>query len=132
MMMGNSPIAWSSKQQVVVALSSCEAEYLACTHAAYQILWLRQLLMELGYPQHDPTCLFCDNNGTVVCTHDPHSHSRMKHIDIRSHFIRDCVNKRHIDVLRVSGKENLADIFTKPLARVLHINAVKLLGLDSD
>lgn len=79
MMMGNSPICWSSKQQAVVALSSCEAEYLACTHAACQIIWLRQLLEKLDYAQPAATPLFCDNNGTVSCTHDPHNHTRMKH-----------------------------------------------------
>lgn len=130
MLMGRSPICWSAKQQAVVALSTCEAEYLACGHASCQILWLRHLLAELGYPQHHATCLFCDNNGTVACTHDPHGHTKMKHIDIRAHFIRDCVNKRLIDVLRVAGKENIADIFTKSLSRILHANGVKLLGLD--
>lgn len=47
--MANGPIAWSSKQQAVVALSSCEAEYLSTTHAAKQILWTRSILSELGY-----------------------------------------------------------------------------------
>ncbi len=130
-MLGDSPIAWSSKQQAVVALSSCEAEYLACTHAACQILWMRQLFAELGFPQPESTVLFCDNNGTIACTHDPHGHTRMKHIDIRYHFIRDCVNKRLIDVHRVSGKENLADIFTKPLPRILHAKGLQLLGMDT-
>ena len=129
MLMGDSPVAWSSKQQAVVALSSCEAEYLACTHAACQIIWMRQLLEELGFPQTEATLLFCDNNGTIACTHDPHGHTRMKHIDIRAHFIRDCVNNRTIDVLRVDSKENIADILTKPLARILHANGLRLLGL---
>ncbi len=129
MLMGDSPVAWSSKQQAVVALSSCEAEYLACTHAACQIIWMRQLLEELGFPQRDATLLFCDNNGTIACTHDPHGHTRMKHIDIRAHFIRDCVNNRTIDVVRVDGKENIADIMTKALPRVLHSRGLDMLGL---
>lgn len=129
MMIGDSPVAWSSKQQAVVALSSCEAEYLACTHAACQIIWMRQLLGELGFPQKEATVLFCDNNGTIACTHDPHQHTKMKHIDIRAHFIRDCVNNRTIDVIRVPGKENVADIMTKSLQRILHANGLKLLGL---
>src|SRR5258708_8848961 len=89
---GNGPLTWSSKQQVVVTLSSCEAEYIACSHCARQILWLRSLFNEISFPQRNPTPLFCDNQGPVTCTHDPHSHSRMKHIDIRAHFIRDAVN----------------------------------------
>lgn len=90
---GNGPLTWSSKQQIVVALSSCEAEYIASSHCARQVLWLRSLFHELGFTQNFPTPLYCDNQGTVACTHDPQSHSRMKHIDIRAHFICDCVNR---------------------------------------
>ena len=89
---GGGPITWSSKQQVIVVLSSCEAEYLSCTHCACQIIWLHSLLNKLGFPQTQPSILYCDNQGTVTCTHDPHSHSRMKHIDICAHFICTCVN----------------------------------------
>jgi hypothetical protein len=130
-MMGDSPLSWSSKQQAVVALSSCEAEYLASTHCARDILWFRNLFAELGIPQIQPTTLFCDNQGTVACTHDPHAHSKMKHIAIREHFIRDCVMKRLIDVVHVSNKENIADLFTKPLHRTLHSRWVKMLRLDA-
>lgn len=112
----NGPLTWSSKQQVVVALSSCEAEYLACSHCARQVLWLRSLFHELGFSQNQATPLYCDNQGTVACTHDPQSHSRMKHIDIRAHFIRDSVNRRLIDVHHIPGTENPADLLTKPLA----------------
>jgi hypothetical protein len=81
-LMGGGPIAWSSKQQQVVALSSCEAEYIASTHCTKQILWMRSLAEELNLSQFHPTSLYCDNQGTIACTHDPHHHSQMKHIDI--------------------------------------------------
>src|SRR5258708_24124068 len=68
---GNEPLTWSSKQQVVVALSSCEAEYIACSHCTKQILWLRSLFNKIGFPQKNPTPLYCDNQGMVACTHDP-------------------------------------------------------------
>jgi hypothetical protein len=118
--LGSSPVAWSSKQQAVVALSSCEAEYISVTHCARDVLWFRNFLAELGYPQEDPTTIFCDNQGTVTCTHDPHAHSKMKHILICEHFIRDCVSKRLLNVVHIDGKDNDADVFTKPLERVLH------------
>lgn len=131
MMIGTTPIAWSSKQQAVVALSSCEAEYIACSHAACEILWLRNLFRELGYPQPTSSILYCDNNGTVDYTHDPHSHSRMKHIDIKAHFIRNQVNEGTMNVVRIPGTENIADVFTKPLSRVLHHNALRMLGVNA-
>jgi hypothetical protein len=124
------PIAWSSKQQAVVALSSCEAEYLACAHCARELVWLRTLFNELGFTQNQPTILFCDNKGTVSCTHDPHSHSQMKHIDIRAHFIRDCVNSRFIDVHHIPGVENTADVLTKPLGKIIHSKWLKYLRMD--
>ncbi|KAF7371896.1 hypothetical protein MVEN_00047000 [Mycena venus] len=130
-MMGNSPLSWSLKQQAVVALSSCKAKYLASTHCARDILWFRNLFAELGIPQIQPTTLFCDNQGTVACMHDPHAHSKMKHIAICEHFICNCVMKRLIDVMHVSNKENIADLFTKLLHRVLHARWVKMLRLDA-
>lgn len=128
-MIGASPVGWSSKQQNVVALSSCEAEYLACSHVAKEVMWLRNLLEELGFGQHDATEVYCDNNGAIASSHDPHGHTRMKHIDIRAHFIRDCVNKGYINVVRVDGKENAADILTKGLSKILQEKGIKLLGL---
>jgi hypothetical protein len=127
--LGNSPISWSSKQQAIVALSSCEAEYISVTHCARDVLWLRNLFAEIGYPQESPTTIFCDNQGTVACTHDPHAHSKMKHISIREHFIRECISRRTINVVHIDGKENPADLFTKPLGRVLHAQWVSRLNL---
>lgn len=129
-MCGDGPISWSSKQQTVVALSSCEAEYISCAHCARQIIWLRSLFSELGFPQNEPSVLNCDNQGTVVCTHDPHSHNRMKHIDIRIHFIRDCVNRRLVDVKHIPGVDNPSDLLTKPLERVTHEKWLHLIRLD--
>ena len=118
--MGGGPISWSSKQQGVVALSSCEAGYIASTHATKQVLWLRSLSQELRFAQDNPSSLFCDNQGSITCTHDPQHHSRMKHIDLRYHFICDCVQKRLIDCIHVSSAENMADLLTKPLLRIIH------------
>jgi hypothetical protein len=129
---GNGPLTWSSKQQVVVALSSCEAEYLACSHCARQILWLRSLFYELGFTQSAPTPLYCDNQGTVACTHDPQAHSRMKHIDIRAHFIRDCVNKQLVDVHHIPGIENPANLLTKPLHRSIHLKWLTCISMHND
>jgi hypothetical protein len=103
-------------------LSSCEAEYIAVTHAAKEVLWFWSLAQELGFAQEHPTPIYCDNQGTVSCTHDPQHHSRMKHIDIRFHFIRNCVQKKLINVIHIPGTENVADLLTTPLARVMHEN----------
>ena len=91
-LLDDSPLAWSSKQQLIVALSSCKAEYVSTSHCAHDVLWFRNLFLELSYLQTMATILFCDNQGTVSCTHNPHGHTKMKHIAIRYHFIHDYIN----------------------------------------
>jgi hypothetical protein len=129
---GNGPLTWSSKQQAIIALSSCKAEYLACSHCALQIIWLCSLFHKLSFPQKQPTTLYCDNQGTVSCTHDPQSHSQMKHIDIRAHFIRNTVNCRLIDVHHIPGTQNPTDLLTKPLACLIHTKWLIHLNMDHD
>ena len=58
-LLGDSPLSWSSKQQVVIVLSSCEAKYLSTTHCAKDILWFQNLFHELGFPQTSTTILLC-------------------------------------------------------------------------
>jgi hypothetical protein len=54
----------------------------------------------------------------------------MKHIDIRAHFIRDCINKELIDVHHVPGSENPSDLLTKPLNKFIHEKWLTTLRLD--
>jgi hypothetical protein len=86
-MLCNAPISWASNKQSIVALSSTEAEYLAVTNAAKEAIWLRNLLTELGYRQHQPTPLFEDNQSCIALAKNPVFHARTKHFDIRVHFI---------------------------------------------
>jgi hypothetical protein len=130
--MGGGPISWSSKKQTVVTLSSSEAEYIALTFAARQVLWLRSFAQELGFEQYKASLVYCDNRGAIHCSQDPKAHSRMKHIEIRFHFIRYCVNKNLIDVEHIPGTENVADITTKSLTRTVHDKWVIALRLPLD
>ena len=80
-----------SRKQLTVALSSCEAEYMALASATQEALYLKQLLTEID-PQFDKTkviTLFEDNQGTIALVNNPVYHQRTKHIDIRYHFIRE-------------------------------------------
>ena len=77
-------------------------------------LWMRQTLMDFGYNlNHIP--LLCDNESAIKIANNSVQHSRTKHIDIRHHFLRDHSTKGDIDIKHVRTKEQLADIFTKPL-----------------
>ncbi|GAA0146952.1 transmembrane signal receptor [Lithospermum erythrorhizon] len=84
---GSSVVYWSSKKQQVVALSTTEAEYMAATSCASQVVWLRRLLNELHQQQYSPTTIYCDNRSAIALTKNPVFHGRSKHIDIKFHYI---------------------------------------------
>ena len=107
------PITWSSQKQSTVALSSCEAEFMAATSAACQSLWLRSLLSDLTGSDAECVKLFVDNKAAIDLMKNPVFHGRSKHIDTKFHFIRECVDKGLIKVEHVSG-----DVLTKALNRV--------------
>jgi hypothetical protein len=123
------PIAWASKQQAIVALSTAEAEYIVLGFASWQVLWFHSLSQELGFPQQKPSIIYCDNQGAIYCTHDPKSHSHMKHIDIRYHFICHCVNQQLIDVVHIPGVSNMSDVLTKALDTLTHEKWASMLNL---
>jgi hypothetical protein len=79
-----------------------------------QLLWMRQTLRDYGY-KLTKVPLLCDNESAIRMADNPVEHSRTKHIAIRYHFLRDHQQKGDIEIAYVNTKEQLADIFTKPL-----------------
>ncbi|GJU50602.1 zinc finger, CCHC-type containing protein [Tanacetum coccineum] len=122
-------VTWASQKQRVVALSSCEAEFIAATMAACQGIWLRRLLTEITKQRVPPVTLFVDNQSALELMKNPVFHGRSKHIDIRYHFIRECVENGEITLSHVCGKKQKADILTKALARVKHEEMRSLIGI---
>nr|GEZ36466.1 ribonuclease H-like domain, reverse transcriptase, RNA-dependent DNA polymerase [Tanacetum cinerariifolium] len=115
---GESPITWCTQKQPTVALSSCEPEFMAATGAACQALWLKRLLSELTGWEEERITLKVDNILAIALVRNPVFLGRSKHIDIRYHFIRECVENGHINVEHVSGELQRADILTKALPRL--------------
>ncbi|KAJ3533806.1 hypothetical protein NMY22_g7186 [Coprinellus aureogranulatus] len=122
-------VAWSSKNQISVALSTAEAEYIAATHAAKQVLWFRSLFGELHLPQPSTSTIFSDNQAAIAIAHHPEFHSRTKHIDIALHFLRDHVKAGRLNTVYINTRDNLADIFTKALPRPAFEDFVYRIGL---
>jgi hypothetical protein len=114
---GDGAVSWSSKKQPIVTLSSTESEYVALTHAAQEVIWLRKLLSELRNDPESATQLFCDNQGAISLAKDPTFHARTKHIDTKFHFVRQTVDLGHASVQYCPTHEMIADVFTKSLAR---------------
>ena len=90
--LGSAPISWLSLKQKVVTLSTCEAEYVAAATAACQVAWLRRLLGELTSAEAHPPALMVDNQPAIALAKNPVLHDRSKHIDVKFHFLRDCVD----------------------------------------
>ena len=79
-----------------------------------QEIWLRGLLTDLGEHLDSPIKIFEDNRGCIGMATNLEC-KRSKHIDIKHHFIRDAIAKRRIELVHISSKKQLADIFTKSL-----------------
>lgn len=109
------PITWSSKGQTTVAFSTCEAEYVALGATAREALWLRSLMTELGRSMTKPTILHEDNDAARKSVENPVFHSRMKHIDVAHHAVRQWSNEYKIKVVRLNTANMLADMLIKPL-----------------
>lgn len=109
------PISWCSKKQNVVALSSCEAEYIAVAQAACQVLWMESLLEELKLHYKKPVQLFVDNKSSINLAKNPIAHGRSKHIETKFHFLRDQVNKGKLEMVYCSTDVQAADVLTKPM-----------------
>ena len=104
-------ISWGSRKQELVTLSTTEAEYVAATHAAKEIIWLCRLLGELFGPLTNPTLLYSDNQSAIALTKDGNYHARTKHIDIRYHFIRFTIDKGSIHLLYCPTGDMVADTY---------------------
>ncbi|PWA73649.1 ribonuclease H-like domain, Reverse transcriptase, RNA-dependent DNA polymerase [Artemisia annua] len=126
-----------TQKQPIVALSSYDSEFMAATAAACQALWIKRLLSELTGWEEKRITLKVDNISAIALVKNLVFHGRSKHIDIRYHFIRECVENGHINVEHVSGELQRADILTKALPRLKfacvyqEIYILKILGSKS-
>jgi len=109
-------ITWCSQKQKTVAMSSCEAEFMAATVAAMQALWLRSLLSEITSTKPRVVILYVDNTLAIALMKNLVFHGRSKHLDTKYHFIRECVERGQTVVKRISTNDQKADILTKPMA----------------
>ena len=117
---GSTTVSWYSKKQRSMALSSAEAEYMATSLAACEAIWMRKILVGLFGSHLDPTVIYCDNQSCIKLTENPVFHDRSKHIEIKYHFIKDCVQKGAVKLEYIPTDEQVADILTKALPRGKH------------
>ncbi len=109
------PVAWSSKRQSCVALSTTEAEFIAACEATKEGIWLQRLLSEIIPDWRTPFPLMCDNQSAIRLIKNPEFHQRSKHIEVRFHFIRQHHEAGDLEVQHISTNCQLADPLTKAL-----------------
>jgi hypothetical protein len=127
--MAGGAVSWSSKRQATVALSTVEAEYVAMSRCAQQMVWTHSWLREVEIDFEAPGVLKGDNKGAIALTKNTKNHGKVKHINIRHHYIRELLKANTIATEYVPSTDNLADLFTKPLARDHHHRLIEALNL---
>lgn len=120
---------WESKKQSVVALSSTEAEYIALSTAAKEVLYIKKLIGEMGFGCLDLIPLFSDNQSAQCLVKNPKFHARSKHIDIKYHHVREMYKDKSIDIEYIPTENMIADVLTKNLRRIKHYKCINLIGL---
>lgn len=127
--MGTGAVSWMSRLQPFVTLSTTEAEYVASVSAGQEILWLRNLLYELGYGSSGSSTLHMDNQSAMSVAKNPDHHGRVKHLDLRYYWLREVVAAGTIHIVHIPTDDMVADIMTKALAREKVEKMVEFLGL---
>ena len=130
-LLNDNTILWSSKKQSYVALSTMEAEYVACSAATQDLVWLRSFLqhLEIVKTTLEPVTIFCDNTATLAMAKDPKYHGKTKHIKKRYHYIRDVIIEKDVVLKYISTSNMVVDPLTKPIARDVFVKHVRSLGL---
>ncbi|GJZ62131.1 hypothetical protein Tco_0618268 [Tanacetum coccineum] len=128
--LGDKLVSWSSKMQKSAAISSTKAEYIGMSGCCAQILWMRSQLTDYGFG-FNKILMYCDNKSAIALSCNNVQHSRSKHMDIRFHFIKEQVENGVIELYFVNMEYQLADIFTKALARERIEFLINKLGMQS-
>lgn len=127
-LVAGSAVSWISRRQRTVAQSTAEAEYIAAAEAAKELIWLRRMLMEVDGLDETPM-LHIDNQSCIRMSVNPAMHNYTKHIQVRYHYLREVVDQGLIKPEYIGTKEQLADIFTKALAKDAHEKFCKCISL---
>ena len=111
-----------------VSLSSAEAEYFGATLAAKDLIFIQEILLDLGVlPLDGPSPMYSDSKSAVDMAYDPIAFKKTKHILRAAEFLRDLVAKRVATLHHLKGTVMIADILTKAVARVLFLTLVQLI-----
>ena len=114
----SSLVSWKAKKQPTVALSTCEAEYMALALTMQECIHLEQLLKGIDTYVYGKTVVYEDNQGAIALVKNPVCRQRCKHVDIKYHFIRSIVRDDKVSLVYCPTDDMVADVMTKPASRL--------------
>ena len=76
---------------------------------------MKEALKDVNIETKHPITIYCDNTSAINLSKNLLMHSKTKHIPIKYHFLREQVAEKNIIVEYINTKEQIVDIFTKPL-----------------
>lgn len=120
-------ISTVSRNDSTVSHSSTEAELKALDMICREVVYMRRILEFLGFKQDAATKIFVDNKSAIELCTLLKVNSKVKHINVRIHYIRELVNERVVELCFIPSELNVADVLTKALVRVLHERHVRIL-----
>ncbi|KAL2241232.1 UNVERIFIED_CONTAM: Retrovirus-related Pol polyprotein from transposon RE1 [Sesamum indicum] len=132
--LGSALISWKTKKQPTVSRSTAEAEYRSLAATVCELQWISYLLKDFQVPIQTPIPLYCDNQAAVHIVANPVFHERTKHLEIDCHLVRDKYKDGFVLPSHVPSKLQLADCFTKVLARpalTVHLSKLGLVDFSS-
>ena len=103
-------LTWGSRKQKSIALSSCEAEIIALSEAAKDMVYLRKFVSGIKCASGKPSLLYTDSQSARDVSYNPEHHDKMKHVERRHFYVRDMVESFELEVPYVSTDDNPADI----------------------
>ncbi len=109
-----------------------KSKNMSLTQATKEIVWLRELLGDLGYQQLVATPLYCNNQSAITLSQDPKYHSRTKHIEMQHHYIWEIVAKGEVNVIYCATKNMVVDMMTKSLPKLKHVKLTTNLRINLD
>jgi transposase InsO family protein len=127
--LGGAPVAWSSKRQSTVALSTTNAEYVAAAMAAAEAAALTVVLLQMGTMVPTPVPMLIDNDAARLCIAERGANRRLRHIEVVHHFVRERQERGEVQFERVSSSANAADMLTKVLNHIMHRRCCQTLRL---
>ena len=127
--LGRGTTAWESRKQQSVSRSTFESEYHAASEACVQVLWLINFTQQIDHPASLPITLYCDNKSAIDTASKPNVKRRTKHIRVSAHYVHDCVERGEVQLVKIPGVDNPADILTKALTHEAHAKHTANLGL---